>query len=568
MPKYHETFLCTAVPQSANGTKLRLAVLVSPRLTAEPESGGAPITSDALSRWPDALNWAAISPTWTVTVTQGATIVTKPGQEVGDDHDVQTWRAIFPANMPTSPYVPPVKQDATEDPGLLPGVATFQAGAVRDAVKDLHVEVLTTFRTQFPPLDQLSNLAQFAPIKEALAPGLVQEVLNTQLTGGVVGPALDRVFAQLDIFHGARPGSNLPAPTINAVTPASGSPSGGTRVTITGTTFVTAGSAVFFGGRPATNVVVVSPTTITCTTPPGTVGVEVDVVVRTPGGVSAASAAARFVYRDPPTVTGVDRNRGPAGGGGTVVVTGTNFVAGNGPDGRPNTTVRFGNVAATEVRVGSDPTSLSCTVPAAGDRLVVDVVVTTKGGSSATSAASKYTYVPAPVVTAVSPASGPVAGGQRVTVTGTNLTAATEVRFGAARTIPAAGGTATSLTCVTPAGSAGTVDVAVTTDGGTSAASDSAKYTYLARPTATRISPAIGPAAGGTAVTVTGTNLGSATSVMFGGTAGTGLTGATATSLTITSPAGAAGAAVHVVVRTTLAGNSTESSADLFTYGE
>lgn len=565
MPKYYETFLCTAVPQSKDGTKIRLAILVSPRLTAEPDSGGQPITSDALGTWPDALNWAAISPTWTVTLTRGATTVTKPGQEVGGGYDVQTWNAIFPAGMATTPYMPPVDPGAAQDPRLLPGVATFQVGAVRDAVKDLHVEVLTTFRTRFPPLDELSNLAQFAPIKKALSPGLVREVLDTQLTGGAVGTALDKVFAQLDLFHGARPGSDLPAPTITAVHPESGSPSGGTRVTITGTTFITNGSTVFFGGRPATNVVVVDPTSITCTTPPGTVGVQVDVVVRTPGGVSAASPAARFVYRDPPTVTGVDKNRGPAEGGGTVVVAGTNFVAGNGPDGEPNTTVRFGAAAATEVRVGSDPTSLSCTVPAAGDHLVVDVVVTTKGGSSTASAASKYTYVPRPAVTAASPASGPVAGGQTVTVTGTNLAGATDVRFGTARTAPAAGGTATSLTCVTPAGGAGTVAVTVITDGGTSATGTN--YTYLARPTVTAIRPATGPAAGGTAVTVTGTNLGSATSVTFGGVAGTGLTAVSANSLTTTSPAGDAGDAVHVVVHTTLAGDSTESSADLFTYG-
>lgn len=566
MPRYHETFLCTAVPQSAAGTTLRLAIVVSPRLTAEPDPGGAPVTSDALGRWPDALNWAAIQPAWTVTITQGATTVTRPGQEVSGDYDVQTWNAIFPATMETTPYVPPVDPGAAQNDKLLPSVATFQVGEVRKAVKDLHVAVLTAFRTQFPLLDQLSGLAEFEPIKGALSPRLVREVLDTQLTGGVVGTALDRVFAQLDLFHGARPGSDLPAPTITSVTPANGSPSGGTAVTITGTAFVTGGSDVFFGGKPATDVDVAGPTSITCATPPGTFGDQVDVAVRTPGGVSAPSAAATFTYLDPPTVTKVDKNRGPATGGNTVVVTGTNYVPGNGPDGQPNTTVRFGDTLATDVRVGSDRNSLECTVPAAGDQIVVDVVVTNKAGSSTTSAASRYTYVPRPVVTAVSPVSGPVAGGQPVTVTGTNLAGATDVHFGTVRTAPAAGGTDTSLTCTTPAGSAGTVDVTVTTDGGTSAAS--ATYTYLARPTVTAISPATGPAAGGTAVTVTGTNLASTTSVTFGGIAATGLTAVTATSLTVTSPPGTAGAAVHVIVHTTLAGDSTPSDADLFTYAE
>lgn len=565
MPKYFETFLCTAVPQSQAGTKLRLAVLVSPRLTSEKDAAGDPVNT--LGSWPDALNWAAVLPSWAVTITQGTTSVTKPGQEISPSYDVQTWNAIFPASMETTPYVPPVPLAAAENEKLLPGVATFQVGAVRDAVKDLHVELLSNHRTQFPLLDQLSNLAQFAPLKNALSPQLVREVLDTQLTGGVVGNALDKVFAQLDLFHGARPGSDLPAATITAVAPSSGSPSGGTAVTITGTTFIDQGSDVFFGGKAATNVVVVSPTSITCRTPAGTFGAQVDVLVRTPGGVSAPAPAAKFTYLDPPTVTKVDKNRGPAAGGGEVVITGTNFVAGNGPDNKPNTTVKFGDVAATAVLVGSDPTSLTCTVPAAGADLTVDVVVTTKGGSSKTSAASKYTYVPKPVVTAVAPVSGPVAGGQAVTITGTNLSGATEIHFGTAQTVPTAG-TDTSLTCTTPAGNAGAADVTVVTDGGTSAVSDDTTYTYLARPTVTGLSPASGKPAGGTVVTVTGTNLGSTTSVTFGGAAGTALTAVTATSLTITSPPGTLGEAVHVVVHTTLAGDSTQSTADLFTYSE
>ena len=61
------------------------------------------------------------------------------------------------------------------------------------------------------------------------------------------------------------------------------------------------------------------------------------------------------------------------------------------------------------------------------------VTVSTPGGTSATSAADEYTYIPAPTVTKVSPTSGPAAGGTTVTITGTNLTGASEVKFGAAK---------------------------------------------------------------------------------------------------------------------------------------
>ena len=58
------------------------------------------------------------------------------------------------------------------------------------------------------------------------------------------------------------------------------------------------------------------------------------------------------------------------------------------------------------------------------------MTVSTPGGTSATSAADEYTYIPAPTVSKVEPTSGPAAGGTTVTITGTNLTGASEVKFG------------------------------------------------------------------------------------------------------------------------------------------
>ncbi len=68
-----------------------------------------------------------------------------------------------------------------------------------------------------------------------------------------------------------------PAPTVSSVSPNSGSTQGGTNVTVTGTGFL-AGAVVEFDGVRATNVSVVSSTSITATTPPHPVGV-VNVVV-------------------------------------------------------------------------------------------------------------------------------------------------------------------------------------------------------------------------------------------------------------------------------------------------
>lgn len=71
-------------------------------------------------------------------------------------------------------------------------------------------------------------------------------------------------------------------PTIASMSPAAGTPLGGTPITITGTGFAT-GATVTIGGAAAVGVTVVSPTQITATTPKHTAGM-VDVVVRNPSG--------------------------------------------------------------------------------------------------------------------------------------------------------------------------------------------------------------------------------------------------------------------------------------------
>ncbi|RBY93490.1 hypothetical protein DQ237_17955 [Blastococcus sp. TF02-8] len=62
-----------------------------------------------------------------------------------------------------------------------------------------------------------------------------------------------------------------PAPTVTSVAPASGPTGGGTTITVTGTHFG-GGTTVTVGGQPCTAVVVSSATSLTCTTPAGSVG--------------------------------------------------------------------------------------------------------------------------------------------------------------------------------------------------------------------------------------------------------------------------------------------------------
>jgi hypothetical protein len=86
---------------------------------------------------------------------------------------------------------------------------------------------------------------------------------------------------------------------------------------------------------------------------------------------------------------------------------------------------------------------------------------------------------PAPIVTAVGPGGGTHTGGTTVTITGDNFTGATNVKFGGT---PARSFTVlsdTSIRAVSPGGPAGTtVDIRVTTPGGSSPISGADKFTY------------------------------------------------------------------------------------------
>jgi hypothetical protein len=188
------------------------------------------------------------------------------------------------------------------------------------------------------------------------------------------------------------------------------------------------------------------------------------------------------------------------------------------------------------------------------------------GGAPLSATSDQFVVTPAvaaPTVTALSPTSGPAAGGTTVTITGTTLTGATAVDFG---TTPATDVTVvndTTVTAVSPAGT-GTEDVTVTTPAGTSATSSADQFTFVAAaPTVTALAPTSGPAAGGTTVTITGTGLTGATAVDFGTTPATDVTVVSATSVTAVSPAGTGTEDVTV---TTPAGTSATSSADQFAF--
>lgn len=141
--------------------------------------------------------------------------------------------------------------------------------------------------------------------------------------GAAAGPATIEV-TRADASTAQLAFAYVDALAVVDVAPGDGPSEGGTAVTITGRSFADP-AQVFFGGMPATNVVVVSPTEISATTPPGAAG-PVEVVVL--AGSERAVLDDGYRYDAALSVIGVRPSRGASGGDTFVTITGTGFTRG------------------------------------------------------------------------------------------------------------------------------------------------------------------------------------------------------------------------------------------------
>lgn len=126
--------------------------------------------------------------------------------------------------------------------------------------------------------------------------------------------------------------------------------------------------------------------------------------------------------------------------------------------------------ATYSVAVQSQPVAQTCSVSNGSG---------TMSGSNVTNVSVDCVSIPMPTMNAINPNVGDVLGGDSVTLTGTGFTGATSVTFGG---VPVMGFTVnsdTSITVTTPLGSAGAVDVTVTTSGGSATLSNGYVYTTI-----------------------------------------------------------------------------------------
>ena len=199
-------------------------------------------------------------------------------------------------------------------------------------------------------------------------------------------------------------------------------------------------------------------------------------------------------------------------------------------------------------------TEATCTLPNKTAGSTQAVVIETVFGTSNTD--KTISYLQAPTVTSISPNTN-VWTGTTLTVTGTNFNRLNEttdaVKVGGTACTSYTVTSATSLTCVAPAKTAGSSN-AITVANAAGQSNTDKTVTYLAIPTVTNVSPNTNVWTG-TTLTVTGTGFINITSVKVGGTECTSKTINSSTSITCIAPAKTAGAQAVTVTNNAGASN-------------
>jgi hypothetical protein len=239
------------------------------------------------------------------------------------------------------------------------------------------------------------------------------------------------------------PAGTGPPPTISGFTPTSGSV--GTQVTITGSNF-TGATSVNFSNNVSASFTVSSDTHISTTVPTGAITGPIS--VSTLGG-TATSANTFSVSSSPPAISGFSPASGAVGT--SVTITGSNFTGAS--------SVTFSSNVSASFTVDSD-TQISTTVPSGA--INGPLSVTTLGGT-ATSSGSFTVNASAPTVSGISPVFGPE--GTPVTITGSNFTGASSVKFFNNVTASFTVDSDTQISTTVPVGAA-TGPISVTAPGG------------------------------------------------------------------------------------------------------
>ena len=241
------------------------------------------------------------------------------------------------------------------------------------------------------------------------------EVTNTLITGltppGVVGEADIEVrvpySGTLTVERRKFLYTNTPSITLT-MTPTHGSQIGGGTGILTGSAF-TPDTAVKIGDNPATDVVV-TPTLIYFTIPPGAIG-TVNVTVIAPDGREWILANG-YTYDPfpPPVIREIYPIEGPIDGGTEVVISGNNFRDGSVVSIGGVQVEQLDNLSPTEIRLKTLPLPF-------GHK---DIRVVNPDGQQVVQKRA-FTYNAPLDIISITPNVGPTKGGTQVTIVGTGF---------------------------------------------------------------------------------------------------------------------------------------------------
>ena len=351
--------------------------------------------------------------------------------------------------------------------------------------------------------------------------------------GVAVGPvpvhvSNDRGLSTLDAGY-----TYIDAPRVDAVIPRAGLVAGGEPVELVGQGFH-APVTVLFGGRPLTDLEVLSPTRVRGAAPaapsPGPVAVTASSAWGTTTLANGYLYLAAFDPTAAPAVLGVSPAAGPASGRNraTVLAAGLTTLA--------DTAIRFGAAPALVIDVDAAGHTATVEVPPGA---VGPTSVTLDNARGTSTLAAAYTYEPFVRVYEVLPNFGPVTGGTAITLSGEGFAPGASVRVGA---LPASSVNiidTNTLTAVTPPGSPGLVQVTVSLAG----RSDTlvGGYLYQAPLSLWVVDTPPGSQAGGTLTTLVGAGFPADARVTFGGHPATHVSVVSPTVITCKTPPGALG---------------------------
>ncbi|MDB1087894.1 IPT/TIG domain-containing protein [Streptomyces sp. ACA25] len=277
--------------------------------------------------------------------------------------------------------------------------------------------------------------------------------VGTQPTGIAVTPNSLSVYV-------ANSGSDTVSviQTLNAMAPALGPQSGGSKVTITGTNLSGVTSVRF--GSVSASIIANTANQVIAVSPPGS-GVAA-VTVTTVGGTSNPKP---FSYYPSGNAHSLTPGAGPTLGRNLITIHGSQLATAN--------RVLFDAVPALPLIVSDQ--QLTVAVPPAITPGPVQVTVTTAGGL--TTGTLTYTYVDPPQLTGLSTTTGTSFGGNVIALTGRNLATATAVTINGITAQYSIGSDTVLAVIVPPSPTTGPADVTVTTAAGTTTLPDSYTYT-------------------------------------------------------------------------------------------